>query len=42
MFAQRAQPELPLEKLTIETKEGKCRVISRPGQHGVVNAILVK
>jgi uncharacterized membrane protein (UPF0127 family) len=23
MFAQRAQPELPLEKLTIETKEGK-------------------
>jgi small subunit ribosomal protein S8e len=26
----------------LETKEGKCRVISRPGQHGVVNAILVK
>ncbi len=26
----------------LETKEGKCRVISRPGQNGVVNAILVK
>ncbi len=26
----------------LETAEGKCRVISRPGQHGVVNAILVK
>tara|TARA_B100001971_G_C18176515_1_gene530250 strand:+ start:944 stop:1321 length:378 start_codon:yes stop_codon:yes gene_type:complete len=26
----------------LETKEGKCRVVSRPGQHGVVNAILVK
>jgi small subunit ribosomal protein S8e len=26
----------------LETAEGKCRVVSRPGQHGVVNAILVK
>ena len=26
----------------LETQEGKCRVISRPGQDGVVNAILVK
>ena len=26
----------------LETKEGKCRVVSRPGQHGVVNAVPVK
>ena len=26
----------------LETEEGKCRVISRPGQHGVVNALLLK
>ena len=26
----------------VETEEGKCRVVSRPGQHGTVNAILVK
>jgi len=26
----------------LETQEGKCRVISRPGQSGTVNAILVK
>lgn len=26
----------------IETSEGKCKVVSRPGQHGTVNAILVK
>jgi len=26
----------------LETEEGKCRVVSRPGQHGAVNAILVK
>ena len=26
----------------LETDEGKCRVVSRPGQHGTVNAILVK
>ena len=26
----------------LETEEGKCRVVSRPGQHGVVNALLVK
>ena len=25
----------------LETEEGKCRVVSRPGQHGTVNAILV-
>jgi len=24
----------------LETEEGKCRVVSRPGQHGTVNAIL--
>ena len=26
----------------IETEDGKCKVISRPGQDGVVNGILVK
>lgn len=26
----------------LETDDGKCRVISRPGQHGTVNAILIK
>lgn len=26
----------------LETDEGKCRVVSRPGQHGTVNAILIK
>ena len=26
----------------LETKEGKCRVVSRPGQSGTVNAILIK
>jgi len=26
----------------LDTEEGKCRVVSRPGQHGTVNAILVK
>ena len=26
----------------LETQEGKCRVVSRPGQDGVVNAILIK
>ena len=26
----------------LETEEGKCRVMSRPGQHGVVNAVLIK
>jgi len=26
----------------LETQEGKCRVVSRPGQSGTVNAILVK
>ena len=26
----------------LETAEGKCRVISRPGQHGIVNAVLIK
>ena len=26
----------------LETDEGKCRVVSRPGQNGTVNAILVK
>jgi len=26
----------------LETEEGKCRIISRPGQNGIVNAILIK
>lgn len=26
----------------LETEAGKCRVVSRPGQDGVVNAILIK
>lgn len=26
----------------LETQDGKCRVISKPGQNGIVNAILVK
>jgi len=26
----------------LETQEGKCRVVSRPGQNGIVNAILLK
>ena len=26
----------------LETDEGKCKVVSRPGQNGTVNAILVK
>ncbi len=26
----------------LETKEGKCRVVSRPGQDGVVNAVLME
>jgi small subunit ribosomal protein S8e len=26
----------------LETEDGKCRVVSRPGQHGIVNAILIK
>ncbi len=26
----------------LETSDGKCKVVSRPGQHGIVNAILIK
>ncbi|MBT5278496.1 MAG: 30S ribosomal protein S8e, partial [Nitrosopumilus sp.] len=26
----------------IEIQEGKCKVISKPGQNGIVNAILLK
>ena len=26
----------------LETSEGKCRVVSKPGQTGIVNAILLK
>jgi len=26
----------------LETQEGKCKVVSRPGQNGIVNAILIK
>ena len=26
----------------LETQEGKCRVVSKPGQTGIVNAVLLK
>jgi len=26
----------------LETEDGKCRVVSKPGQHGIVNAVLIK
>ncbi len=26
----------------IEIQEGKCRIVSRPGQNGIVNAVLLK
>lgn len=26
----------------LETEEGKCKVVSRPGQSGTVNAVLIK
>ena len=26
----------------LETQDGKCKVVSRPGQDGIVNAILIK
>ena len=26
----------------VETEDGKCRIVSRPGQNGIVNGILVK
>ena len=26
----------------LETEDGKCKVVSRPGQSGVINAVLVK
>jgi len=26
----------------LETKEGKCKVVSRPGQTGIANAVLLK
>ncbi|HET6517782.1 MAG TPA: 30S ribosomal protein S8e [Nitrosopumilaceae archaeon] len=26
----------------LETQEGKCKVVSRPGQDGIVNAVLIK
>ena len=26
----------------LEIEEGKCRVVSRPGQSGTVNAVLIK
>ena len=26
----------------LETSEGKCRVVSKPGQNGIVNAVLLK
>ena len=27
---------------SLETEDGKCKVVSRPGQNGVINAILVE
>ena len=26
----------------LETQEGKCRVVSKPGQNGIANAVLLK
>ena len=26
----------------LQTEDGKCKVVSRPGQNGVINAVLVK
>ena len=26
----------------LETQEGKCKVVSKPGQNGIVNAVLLK
>ncbi len=26
----------------LDTEEGKCRIVSKPGQNGIVNAILLK
>ncbi|MBI3254871.1 MAG: 30S ribosomal protein S8e, partial [Nitrosarchaeum sp.] len=26
----------------LETEAGKCRVVSKPGQTGIVNAVLIK
>ena len=26
----------------LETEEGKCRIVSKPGQNGIVNAVLLK
>ncbi len=26
----------------LETREGRCRVVSKPGQNGIVNAVLMK
>ena len=26
----------------LETEDGKCKVVARPGQNGIINAILVK
>ena len=26
----------------LETQEGKCRIVSKPGQNGIVNAVLLK
>ena len=26
----------------LETEDGKCKVVSRPGQNGIINAVLVK
>jgi len=26
----------------LETEEGKCKIVSKPGQNGIANAILLK
>lgn len=26
----------------LETEDGRCRVVSKPGQHGAVNAVIIK
>tara|TARA_B100000029_G_scaffold509265_1_gene598044 strand:+ start:2676 stop:3056 length:381 start_codon:yes stop_codon:yes gene_type:complete len=26
----------------VETKDGECKIVSRPGQHGILNGILLK
>src|SRR3990172_256904 len=45
-FVNLAIPNSKVKKTKIvkilETEDGKCRVVSKPGQHGAVNAVLIK